>query len=423
LLAAQHVLAGATNAPLAEALSLPQAYERMLGTDQGIGIALAEIQRARLLPLSALTRQIPRLTANANWTKPQENIAETSRVETKRADLTVELPLIDLSVFPAYREGKLADQAARVAFRQTVRGALFGVTAAYYDVLKRQQVLEVNRQTRELAQRQFDLAEKRFKVGDVIKTDVLRARVTLERAQRTVTESENAARLAQSVLASVLNAGTERSFVLQEPPAYPDSTVSLEQLQQQATANREELQVADLLVEQTKARRAAVRSQYGPRVVALWSHGWIDPETASNPNNFWQATVGVQWPLFEGGQREIELRRVGQELVQVQLRREELAKSVAIEVKQAWLRVHSLEQTLQALRAEVQAADENYRSLENQYRAGTATSLDVLDGLRELNRARTELAVESYDYQLALREIEQVTGLFEQARVQKVNQP
>lgn len=410
-------------APVVQSLALEQAYDRALATDQTIRIAYAEIQKANLLPWSALTRQGPRVLGNASYAKPEHEIASASLVTTKRADLTVELPLIDFTVFPAFRAGKLSAQAARLAHQFTVRNVLFGVTTAYYDVLKQQRVVEVNRQTLELARGQFDLAQKRFNVGDVTKTDVLRARVTVERAQRTLTESENALRLAYSVLASILNLGTERALVLTDPPAYPVSVESLEALQQRAAAGREDLRVATLAVETAKARRGEVIARYGPRLVAQWNNVWIDPATTSEPNNFWQATVALQIPFFEGGQRELDLRRAGLERTQAELSYENVTKSIAVDVKETWLRVHSLEQTLQALHAEVEAADENYRSLENQYRAGTATSLEVLDALRDLNTSRTDLAVETYGYQLALRDLERVTGVFQQPRVEKVKQP
>src|SRR5512137_958235 len=176
-------------APVAESLTLEQAYDRALETDQTIRSAAIEIQKARLLPWSALTRQAPRVLGNASYAKPEHEIATNVLVATKRADLTVELPLLDLTVFPAFRAGKLSAQSAQLAHQFTVRNVLFGVTTAYYDVLKQQRVVEVNQQTLELARGQFDLAQKRFNVGDVIKTDVLRARVTVERAQRTLTEA------------------------------------------------------------------------------------------------------------------------------------------------------------------------------------------------------------------------------------------
>jgi outer membrane protein TolC len=74
---------------------------------------------------------------------------------------------------------------------------------------------------------------------------------------------------------------------------------------------------------------------------------------------------------------------------------------------------------LKALHAQVVAAEQGYHDLDIQYRQGTATSVDVLTTLNDLNTARKDLTVETYAYQIALRNLEQVTGIFQQERVHR----
>jgi outer membrane protein len=405
-------------------LTLEEAYDRALATDQSIKIAWTEIRKADLLPWSALTRLGPRVNASANYTNPQETIGNPTSggpviAETWRADIVVQQPLIDLTLFPAYRAGKLSAQAARLAHQFTIRSVLFGVATAYFNVLKQAKVVTVDRQTLELAQQQLEQAQNRLSAGTVTKTDVLRAQVSLERARRTLTEAENTRLATQKVLSSVLNL-PDLPLVVQEPPDYPVQAEPLETLQLRAGEQREDLRVAGLTIEQNQQHRQEVKAQYLPRIVAQWSQQWVDPANLSTPNDFWQAGVAFQLPLFTGGQRELDLKRTRFDITQAQLSRENLAKSIEVDVKSAWLTARTFEQTLKALRAEVAAADENYRNLESQYQAGAATSLEVSDALNNLNTARTDLAVQTYDYQVALRNLERVTGEFQQARVSRL---
>jgi outer membrane protein TolC len=67
----------------------------------------------------------------------------------------------------------------------------------------------------------------------------------------------------------------------------------------------------------------------------------------------------------------------------------------------------------------VEAAEQGYLDLQNQYSAGTATSVDVLSALNDLNSARRDFAVQTYAYQVALRNLEQTAGIFQEARVLK----
>ena len=427
--AASAITVRAADLAVIESLTLEQAYDRALATDQNIRIAFEELRQARLLPWSALTRMGPNLSANASFIHPERDIRGTTpgtgarRVENKRGDVTLIQPLFDLSVFPALRRGRLAKEASRLAYRRSVRTALFGVTSAFYDVLKQQQILEVNRQTLDLATQQLSLAQNRFDVGEVTKTDVLRARVNRERAQRAVTETENSLQLARNILGNVLNYGVETDFVLAEPDAYPTDVDTLAAVEELATEQREDLRIAALDVQQSIALHREVAASYAPRVNAQVSNFWTDQPTTTQPNNFWEAQLGVTIPLFEGGQREIDMYSTDYEIEKSRLNQELIVKNVEVEVKEAWLEVKTLEQTLQTVKSEVDAAEESYRTIQNQYRAGAATSLDVFSALSDLNSAKTAHTVQTYDYQVALRNLELATGYFQDERVKQARQP
>ena len=74
-------------------------------------------------------------------------------------DVSFNQPLIDLSVFPAIRGGQVSKVVARLQHQFTMRGTLFGVTEAYYEVLKQQQLVEVNREALRLAGRAVQLRQ------------------------------------------------------------------------------------------------------------------------------------------------------------------------------------------------------------------------------------------------------------------------
>jgi outer membrane protein TolC len=401
-------------------LSLDDAYDRALATDQTIQTALVEVRKADLLPWSALTRMGPILTGNAVYTKPKETLSTPVGfpviAETEGASVTFQQPLLDLTVFAAYRNGKLSAQAARLSERFTARTVLFGVAAAYYNVLKQQQIVAVDRQTLALAEEQRTLAQRRFDVGEAIRTDVLRAEVSVAQAQRALTEAEDALRLAFNVLSNILNFGSEQPLQVIEPAPGAPSPQPLEQRVDQAYQQREDLQVSKLAIAQNVEKHREVLARYAPRLLAQWSNAWISPELFAQRNDFWTATIAIQLPLFQGGQREIDLRTTKDDITQAQLKYENLHKTIEVEVKTAWLRVHTLTRTLETLRAEVAAAEKNYHDLVNQYRVGAATSLDVQSALNELNTARTDLSAQTYDYQVALRDLELRAGVFQQQR-------
>jgi len=340
------------------------------------------------------------------------------------AGFSVQQPLIDFTVFGAYQAGKLSTQITRLQHQFTVRGTLFGVATAYYEVLKQQRLVYVNRETFRLAREQLDVSQIRANVGEVTRSDVLRATVTVETARRDVVESENTLELDRNTLGNILNLKPNTPFRLVEPANYPTTLPVFDELLQRAYTHREDLKVEDFTIEQEIARRRQVLGQYGPRVIAQFDGDFAHTSgTSTASTRDWQATGSVQVPIFTGGQREIDLRTAKYQIEQARLNREVVSKNVEQDVKRAWLAVRSLEETLKALRVQVEAADQGYQDLQNQYRAGTATSVDVLTALNDLNAARRDLAVQTYVYQVALRNLEQAAGVFQETRVARVKLP
>ena len=405
--------------------TLEQAYDRVAATDQGLAIARNSIREARLQPRIALTRLGTRVTGDAAYTQPESDISTSAGTvisDSRRAALTVQQPLLDMAVFPGYRQGRLAVEAARLTYRYTARTTLFGVAQAYYDVLRQERIIAVNRQTLDLARQQVNLAERRRDVGVVTRTDVLKARVQEEDALRAVTEAENAEAIAQTVLAHVLNRpGT--TFRVEEPPPRGPVTNSLASLAARARDCREDYQAGDLAIQQSLAARRGVLAQYAPTIVAEWSNQWVSPETATQPDGFWEAGVALQIPFFTGGRRELDLQQATLAIESARLRHEQLAKAVDEDVQRAYLNTVTLKRTLAVLRAQVAAAEENYQELQHQYKDGTATSLDVFSALEDLNTARTLLITRTYDHEIALRNLDLAVGTFEDLRIQQMDIP
>jgi outer membrane protein len=426
-------------------ITLEEAYDRALATDQSIRIAYLEVRKARLLPWSALTRIAPQLLANGNYrygesaltrtfTETTGDALDVNGVQVRSVELTshtrsgaaaagfsLQQPLIDMTVFPAYRAGKLSAESARLQHRFTVRGTLFGVAQAYYAVLEQQRLVEVNRDTQRLAQEQLDLATIRANVGEVTRSDILRAEVTFQTARRTLIENENILESRVNTLSNILNYPPGTRLRITEPPDFPTTLPPFEELLKRANDRREDLQVQDLAVKQDIERKKIVLGEYAPRVTANFDGDIANNTgTSSSKQRAWQATVGVSVPIFTGGQREIDLATARLQIQQTQLNRDTLAKTIEQEVKDAWLTVRSLEETLKALRTQVVAADQGYEDIQNQYRAGEATSVDVLSALNDLNTGRSDLNRQTYNYQVALRNLEQVTGTFQERRVNQV---
>lgn len=411
-------------------ITLEQAYDMTLATDQSIRIAFFEIQKAKLQPWRALTRMGPQLTAGADYggsgasktTQPGVNNFVTAQSDTysRTSTITFDQPLFDPTVFPAYRLGKLTSQSAHLQYQFTVRQTLFGVAQAYYNVLKQQSVVSINQQTVDLAQEQLKLAQTRFDVGAVARIDVMRAKATLEDARNTLIQSKGLLSTNLDTLSNILNLGGKTDFTVAEPPNAPDEAVEFDFVLSRAYAGREDYKVSAIAIDQDIATRDVTVAGYAPSLSVEAITDWNrSAGSGFNQNEGTSATIKVSMPFLTGGQREIDIRTQNHIISQTRLKYENTKKSIEAEVKGAWIKVGTARQSIQALRAEVDAATQNYTDLQAQYEAGTATSLDVQSALRDLNNSRTLLTSQVYDYQVALRDLQRSEAVFEKGRVEK----
>ncbi|MES2709801.1 MAG: TolC family protein [Verrucomicrobiota bacterium] len=406
-------------------LTLNEAYDRALATDQSISLALQAVVQADLLPARAWTRLTPRLngTLNSSQSGSRARGQEFSSNQDGRARLSLSQPLLDFTVKPAVRAGQLAAQESRMDYRGTVRDIILGVATAYYDVLRQQELIAVNRESLRLAEEQKNFATQRMEVGEVIRTDVLTADVTVQRARRSLTESENALRLARTILANALNLDPETVFEVIEPPGYALPGDSLHDLQIKARNQRDDLQRLLTAIARRTENLAETRAGYLPSVSASVSAGRGVQQNSNSSGTDGQtdysAGLSVSIPLFTGGEKALDLKQAESEIIKAKLEYERSAKASDEEVTSAWLQTQTLRQTLASLRAEVKSAEENHSLVQQQYLAGATKSLDVLQALTDLNTSRTDLTVSLFQYQLALRELAARTADFERARIEQ----
>ncbi|MEY4483778.1 MAG: hypothetical protein RL693_1230 [Verrucomicrobiota bacterium] len=409
-------------------VTLEQAYDMVLETDQSVKIAWYAAKKANLEPQFALTRMRPTLSAGASGERQNRSGSNPLvRSSSGQADITLEQPIFDLTVFPAFRRGKLVSKSAELQYRALLREVLLSVTTAYYEVLQQEQIISVNTQGVQLAQENVDVAEKRSRAGEVTRTDVLRATASFQENKRALIESTSILDVRRNVLANLLNIDPAvQTVMVKEPGEQITNPAKFDVLLERAYAHREDLQAQALVIQQDVESRKEIRAGYAPKVSAqlgAQTSGSNSSTTNGTDNHSWQAVINVNIPFLTGGQRELDIKVAGYQIEQSKLDYENLRKSIQEEVKNAWVTVRTLTETIIALKAQVEAAQQGYQDILSQYKAGTTKSIDVLDALQSLNDARKDLAVQSYGYQVALRKVEQVSGVFQEPRVSQAIKP
>ena len=151
-----------------------------------------------------------------------------------------------------------------------------------------------------------------------------------------------------------------------------------------------------------RERETAIRATARPQISVGGGYDYARP----NPRIFpradrwepsWDASVNLAWTLWDGGRREAEQGEAAAAARAIAARADEFDRQVVFEVEARRLEIASARAALAAAREGVDAAAEARRVLGERYRAGVATSGEVLDAeaavlQAELDRTRAVAA-------------------------------
>lgn len=407
-------------AALAEApieISLNDALQMALESDERIEIQERQVSIASRDVGRAWTIVSPRLTFSGRYERPESEIRLGDQVlvpeDSWRASITASQPLFDGRVRSAYRAGRAEESVAIHELAHAIRSSLFDVTRAYYKVLSAEKQAEVAAQTVELTQAEVERAEARFEAGEARRTEVLRAEVDAARARRAQVAAENAYDVARADLARRIGLSADETYAVITPELVPDAEFEdLSELYATALDLRSDLRAARIQINSSREQETIIRREAWPTLDLQFVHSFSDPDSVQNPNNSWTAAAVARFEFWDGGSRRISRLQQSDRTDQAVLRVRDLEKTIQLEVQQSLLDLHTVRENLIALRKEVDLAEENFRTLSEQARVGLSTSLDVSTALNELDVARTELASQEFDFEVAKQRLEQSIGRF-----------
>ncbi|MGC9329379.1 MAG: TolC family protein, partial [Candidatus Hinthialibacter sp.] len=178
---------------------------------------------------------------------------------------------------------KLADLQSRAASWQEKgqeQTVAYETVNAYLNILRAQELLNVQKQRLALADKQLDTATTNFEVGLRIRTDVLRAELTRSSALRDLVSAKIAFRNAKVKLNEILGVAIDQDYQIQEgslssynpPMENIDTFQDFGHLFLMAETSHPSIRVASLLVDQYEESVKIARGEFAPRasIGASW---------------------------------------------------------------------------------------------------------------------------------------------------------
>ncbi len=395
-----------------EQLSLDDALRLALQNNGVARAALADTDAAQARLNAARANLYPSLDISSSTTRTRiEGGGITTDATQRENGVGLEWLLLDNGQRELrIRQSSRAAEATRQNTRDAVRRVLFQTARAYYEVLRRKELLQVADASVRRAETLLEVAKAQAEVGTAPRKDVLQAEADLANARVQQIQARNALRLAEADLKRLIGWNPQRALPdLQAPAGAPPAPpeLSVEQLWQRARLQRPDLRNAELNLQISKLSVDAARLNSLLRL-QITARGFREVE----PNSRTQGSLNViaSYPLFDGGLTRANLREAEAGLESVQFRLKQAERDAYAEVESAILTFRETAERLEASKVAVAAARRNFDAAQESLREGVGTIVEVLTAQLALITAETNLVQATYDAAVAELQLRVAVG-------------
>jgi outer membrane protein TolC len=397
-------------------ISLGEAIHRSAHLDPDYVRALGQIDNAEWGRRAAtLAFFIPALDFGLDETKYSQGFFNPANPSDPTSTLVVGRASATYQVFSLRKFADLPRTKAELAsaeageLEQRFRTAL-ETESSYYDVLVNQELSRVSDERVVRARQGLAVARARVTSGAAVQTDSLQLVLELVRAQVEVLRQRNAYRTAQLELGRRVGVAGPVDALPADTSTAPALPITLMEAVRIGLDQGPQYRAALANERSADATLRSQRGDYLPVVTLGALHQRYDTQLFPGASNITSLTVGVTWPLWDNGQREIEVSRARVNRDVARTIREDLERAVRRDVSSAYDTYETATAAVELARVAVTVAQQNYRMQELRYRSGATTILDLLDAQVSLADAEAGLVQARYQTRLALARLEAILG-------------
>lgn len=429
-------------------LTLQEAIDLALSENPTIKVADLEVERYDYVRKEMLGNLYPSLSASGTYTYAVVK-SEISKGLSFGADNTIAaaaevgLPLVVPAVWRSIKMTKVQMENAVELARASRIDMVNAVKKAYYNILLAEQSLAVLRSSEATVSKTVEDTRVQYEHGLASEYNLLTAEVQLSNLQPSIIQTANSIDVAKRLLKmylslpenvdialvgtlddfrdAILNGGEQLSTDVSE-----NST--LKQLDIQAELLRQNLKLTQTSRMPTLAafgqfaysgndmQRLDFSSMMGGGATGgtTGSTGNAGTAEAVKKSFYWQhpISIGVSLsvPIFSGFKNTNKVRQVRNQIRQLELQRDYVAKSTDVQVRSSINNLLTAREKMFANEKTVAQAQKAYDISNTRYKAGAGTILELNTAELSLTQAKLNYSQAIYDYISAKADYDQIVG-------------
>jgi outer membrane protein len=376
-----------------------------------IAVAAKQIEAARGGVVEARSGVLPSVISTGLLRTIQRQEQSRLRSDDYNASVRIIQNLYTGGAVPSQRAiARLIEEKRRLEYQALVNRISMDVRIAFYDVLLNRAKIHVQEQAVAVLQEELTTQKERFAAGMVGALNVSRAEVALANEQPELIDAQTRLgnshlQLSQLLGFDLRSSSTPLRFEVAGDLQYHSRRPDLSECLAHADATRPEIKAAELNVEIENQQINLDRSETRPRVEAFAGYEVYseqDPLVGPEFNHGYIVGVNAVWHIFDGYAARGRMQATSARRDAATQILEATRRSVAADVRSAFLDLQQADHVLESETRNVQEADQSLEIAKGNLSAGLGTQLDILQAASDVTRTRTTRLRAFYLHNVAL---------------------
>ena len=311
-------------------------------------------------------------------------------VKTLDVRARVTVPAIDFAARERVQTARAGVRASQAEARAAGDQAAAAAAAVYLRVARADALVSARAADSVLADTLLSIARDQLHAGVGVGLDVTRAQSQLSGIHAQLISARGEASRSRLELIRAIGAPLDVAITIVSPlqrmdmgAGIPNEAAAISV----AMSKRADIEAASRQIDVGMQGSRAIRAERLPSVSAFADDGAIGKNGTHFLNTYvWG--VELSFPVFDGFRRSGKLSEQDAVNAGLELRRKELQRQVAVEVRSAILNLATARDQVAAARERLTLAQQEYTQAQDRFRAGVASNADVVAASLSLNGAR-----------------------------------
>jgi len=320
-----------------------------------------------------------------------------------------------------YDAAKYKENASSMHNLQSIADKIRDVKSAYYNVLRSMALINVAKENLKLNEAQLYRSKKYFTAGIRTKIDISDAKVNVIKAKIDLKKVKYNLKLAYSTLDQVIGStDIESPYTINAQKLQLDDIFSTlapydMNLYDSILFAYEHRYIIQKLIAEKKASKEHIRvakSEYYPSLYLSGNYSRLEADSLNTflPKNTWQATLSLDWNLYQGGASKAFIQ---EQIIRDNIsaaRLEFLKLQIKKEVTEASINLHESKDRVELSEALLQASKEKFTQAQKRYENGLSDYIELQQARQSYIDAKSSLVIEYYNYYDALANMYHAIG-------------